>query len=93
MKEKRPYETENIRILIRVLYAIASVIAILAGIGIALAGCTEGVYVGKDENVIKMILGISISILSPFVMQVLYRLTLAPFDIIDLLQDLFGEKE
>ena len=61
-------------------------IAILAGIGIALAGCTEGVYVSKDENVIKMILGISISILSPFVMQVLYRLTLAPFDIIDLLR-------
>ncbi len=93
MKEKRPYDTENIRVLIGVLYVIVTVIAILAGIGIALAGFTEGVYVGKDKNVTLMILGISISILSPFVIRVLYRLTLAPFDIIDLLQDLFGEKE
>ena len=90
MKEKRPYDTENIRILIGVLYVIASVIAILTGISIAFAGCPGGLY---GSNVDEKILGISIATVSPFVMQVLYRLALAPFDIIDLLQDLFGEKE
>lgn len=84
MKEKRPYETRNIRILIRILYGIAAVIAMLTGVAIAFSGCAENVYGVVND---KMIIGFTITILSPFLLQVLYRLTLAPFDIIDLLRE------
>lgn len=87
MREKRPYETKNIRTLIRVLYGIGSIVAILAGLGIAASGFSESAYIGKQANITKMIVGLAITLLSPFILQVLYRLTLAPFDIIDLIRE------
>ena len=75
-EREKTYETTNIRILIRILYQIAAVIAMLTGLGIAISGCTEAVEIEKQQNTAKMIIGFSITILSPFLLQVLYRLTI-----------------